>query len=558
MRYVPYAVVLLAYLAGMFVDIMEIDATQYAVMSRDMLRAGDLMHLVDRGKDYLDKPPLIFWCTALSYKLFGVSTFAYKLPSVLFALLGIFSTERLARIFYGREKAFLAGLILATTQGFFLMNNDVKTDMYLIGALAFTLWQIAAYLENPRWDRLVLGFVGIGVAMLGKGPLGLVAPAMVIGAHLLLRRDWRNILRWQWLVGLVVTGLMILPFCVALNQQFGEEGVRFFLWTQSFGRVTGESEWANDADAFFLVHTFAWSFLPWTLLALGGWGRRLVQLVRQGFKLRKSDSGPNGNGLPEDMAIAGFTLLFIALSLSRFKLPHYIFIVFPFAAILAADFLGDLILEPNLRRWARTFFGIHLGIFILGTLAVSALTVWAFPGAPWWVWALLAAGIGGISFALIRSQSSLWRHLLPTALGFAFFNLLLNAHLYPTLLAYQSSGVAGRYVKQAELPLERVYAYGKAGRAMDFYSGQVMEWAPDPHNWEAENFMQTGAEPVWIYLSEKDMELFRQTGHPIEVVEEFEHFRVARLSLKFINPATRADAVGRRYLIRLGPKPAAQ
>ena len=45
----------------MFVDIMEVDAGQYASMSLEMLKSGDYLHLVDRGQDYLDKPPLIFW-----------------------------------------------------------------------------------------------------------------------------------------------------------------------------------------------------------------------------------------------------------------------------------------------------------------------------------------------------------------------------------------------------------------------------------------------------------------------------------------------------------------
>ena len=267
-RWLPYGLLLAAYAAGMFVDILEIDATQYAVMARDMLRSGDWLHLTDRGQDYLDKPPLVFWASALSYKLFGVSTFSYKLPSVLFSLLAVASIGRLARRMYDARVGHWAALILASTQGFFVMNNDVKTDMFLIGAVAFALWMLVDFLAERRWWQLVLGFAGIGVAMLAKGPLGLVIPALALGGHLLLRRDWRNIFRWEWLVGLVVVGLVILPFCIGLHEQFGAKGVRFFLWTQSFGRVTGESEWANDASAFFLVHTFGWAFLPWTLLHL--------------------------------------------------------------------------------------------------------------------------------------------------------------------------------------------------------------------------------------------------------------------------------------------------
>lgn len=551
MKFLPYALVLLAYWAGLWVDIMEIDAAQYAVMSRDMLQAGDLLHLMDRGRDYLDKPPLIFWLTALSYKLFGVSTFSYKLPSLLFSLLGIWSTKKLAEIHYGPDKAFLSALVLASAQGFFLMNNDVKTDMYLIGAMTFSLWQLAAYLEAPRWDRLLGAFLGIGLAMLAKGPLGLVAPALALGAHLLLGRDWRNILRWQWLVGLLVVALSLLPFCIGLYEQFGERGVRFFLWTQSFGRVTGESEWTNDASPFFLVHTFAWAFLPWTLLAVAAWGRQLWRLARNRMRVRRAGEGFSPGAIPEGISLAGFTLLFIAFSLSRFKLPHYIFIVFPFAAIMAGDLLGDFVRDPALRRWSRIFQGIHIGFFTLGGVAISGLVFWAFPGSPWWLLVLLIGGLAGIAGGLIRSRNLLWKHLLPTAVGFAFFNLILNAYLYPSLLAYQSTAQAGRYVSNSDLPLDRVFALESGGRAMDFYSGRVLEQAPSPHLWAERDFLD---QPAWIYLDGKGLEEIERAGYSPVTVRQFQDFRVARLSLKFLNPATRPDAVRERFLLRVGPE----
>src|SRR5437899_6077749 len=66
------------------VPIMDIDAAQYSEMSREMSISGDWLHLYDRGWNYLDKPPFLFWVTSFSMKLFGATNFAYRLPSILF------------------------------------------------------------------------------------------------------------------------------------------------------------------------------------------------------------------------------------------------------------------------------------------------------------------------------------------------------------------------------------------------------------------------------------------------------------------------------------------
>lgn len=538
-RYLPYIIVVLACIAGLFIDILEIDAAQYAAMSRDMLAKGDLLHLKDRGFEYLDKPPLIFWCTALSYKLLGVSTFSYKLPSFLFSLLAVASTVGLAKRFYSQRIALLSGMIMASAQAFFLMNNDVKTDMYLIGSMTLAVWQLAAYMQDGKWSQLILGFVGIGLAFLAKGPLGLFTCAIVLGADLLLKRDWRNIFRWQWLIGLAIVALMLTPFCIGLYEQFGTHGIRFFLWTQSFGRITGESEWTNDASPFFLVHTYGWAFLPWTILSIVAWGRKFREVFRDAFFLPKSK---------EAISLAGFTLLFIAFSLSKFKLPHYIFVVMPFAAIFTAQYLDELIHDITLKRWAGIFKWMHFSFFILVVAIINLLMIWSFPGAPWWVWTVSSLGFLSIIVGFFMTKDAAWKHLLTTAIGFAFANLILNTYLYPELLVYQSPGQAGRYIIEKEIPKDRVYAYLTTSRSMDLYSGQVMEHGVDPRFPEFDSLLQKGS--VWYFTNDKGKEEF-EARVPNAVTEmEWDHFRVSNLSLPFINPALRHKVTHKRYLLR--------
>src|SRR4051812_25576630 len=93
-----FIVLAVLYFSATRVDIMDIDAAQYAEMSREMLHSGDYLHIYDRGHDYLDKPPLLFWVSATSMKVFGVNNFGYRFPSILFALWALYAVYRLTKL----------------------------------------------------------------------------------------------------------------------------------------------------------------------------------------------------------------------------------------------------------------------------------------------------------------------------------------------------------------------------------------------------------------------------------------------------------------------------
>ncbi|MBC7920310.1 MAG: glycosyltransferase family 39 protein, partial [Ferruginibacter sp.] len=341
------------YLLGMVaIDLMDVDAAQYASISREMRETGSFLQVYHRHEDYLDKPPLLFWLSACSYGLFGVSAFAYRLPSFLFTLLGVFATYRLGWLLYDRETGKIAALVLYTCQAYFLISHDVRTDTILANAVVFGTWQLTDYLRNRRPLNGALAFGGFALAMLQKGPIGLMVPGLAFAADWAYGRRWKLFLRWEWLAGGVLMLGLLSPMLWGLYRQFGADGIRFFFWTQSFGRLTGENVWKDDSDALFFTHTFLWAFLPWMVLAYYGVATRLWNLVRGRFA-RPVDA--------EVLTLGGFLLPFIALSTSQYKLPHYIFVVFPFAALLAARVIGQLLARVEAKPF-RVFFSIQLFI----------------------------------------------------------------------------------------------------------------------------------------------------------------------------------------------------
>lgn len=500
------------YALALGLDVMEPDAAQYAAMTHEMIASGDWLTFTDRGADYLDKPPLVFWTAGLAFELLGPSTVTYKLPSLLFIVLTLVSVHRLGRLHRSEAFARSAVLITGGTVALHLLVNDCRTDTLLMGAVTFATWQGAAFLTHGRTRHLAGLGLGVGLGMLAKGPLGLVVPAMALGPHAVLTGSWQRLIDARVLLVPVVVGVLLAPMFIGLHRQFGRQGIEFYLWTQSFGRITGENDWRNTAGPLFFVHTSAWALLPFTPLVVAG----LVRSVRE---------RPLGW-----IALAGLVMPFIALSLSRFKLPHYIYIVTPFAALVAVDGLRTL---PT-RIWRMLFTGLGI-LLAIGTLV---LAVAAFPETAWTVRLGIVAALGvlaGLAWAMLRHPVALGA--LASCAGF----LGVNAVLYPNVLRHQSGAVLVRHMEARDLDVDRLYQHRVWSRSMDFYAGHSI---PGIGAFAGDDF------PVWVYTDEvglSDLRTRYTTGEPIA----FTHMPPTRLTLSFLLPHRRPRTLRPRYLIPL-------
>ena len=184
-----FVLLTLVHIAGLInIDIMDVDAAQYASMSREMMENGEFLEVQHRGADYLDQPPLLFWVTSISFSMFGVSNFTFRLASFLFLLLGVFSTFKLGAFYYDKRTGLLAALVLYSCQAYFLFSHDVRTDTILANVLVFGLWQLAIFLRHRTLLSVILGAVGVGLAMLEKGPIGLMVAIWAVGAQIVYTR----------------------------------------------------------------------------------------------------------------------------------------------------------------------------------------------------------------------------------------------------------------------------------------------------------------------------------------------------------------------------------
>ncbi len=198
-----FASTFLVCLIGFHIDIMDVDAAQYASMSREMLQNKSYLQLYDVGNEYLDKPPFLIWASALSMKVFGINNFAYRLPSFLFSVLALYSTYKLSRLYYSKSVSSLAAGVLGCCQAFFLMNHDVRTDTILMSCVIFSLWHLAAWYKDEKFYHFLLGCTGIALGMMTKGPIALMVPVFAFGSHFILARNFKVFFKWQYVAGIL-------------------------------------------------------------------------------------------------------------------------------------------------------------------------------------------------------------------------------------------------------------------------------------------------------------------------------------------------------------------
>lgn len=537
---------LLAYFIGFGINIMDVDAAQYASMSREMLRTGNFLHVYDTGIEYLDKPPFLFWISALSMKIFGINNFAYRLPSFLFALLAILSTYKLAKLFYNEKTALLSALILATSQGFFLMNHDVRTDTILMGCVAFSIWQLAAWYQSNKIWHFILGSIGIGIGMMTKGPITLLVPCFGFFSHFMLQRNFKAFLKWEYILAILIIGVLLIPMSWGLYDQFdlhpekivngkkGVSGLRFFYWTQSFGRITGESVWNNGAGIGFLLQNMLWSFLPWIIFFIVALIWQIKNIVQQKFIINKN---------AEAICLGGFILTYLSLGMSKYQLPHYIFVGFPFAAIITAVYLNHLFNNNHNSKWLKVFTKVHVVLFSLLWIAIILLLKIPFESISvlFFILAMLLFVLMIYFFIKIKDyKNKLIFACLFTIIG---LNLFLNGAIYPALLEYQNGSNLGKYIRKNHINPSNVFNYKfEVMKSIHFYSDGFVR---EKRNLDS---IKSGE---FIITSEEKLKDLSNAKKDFSILKTGEDFTITRLSLIFLNPKTRKTVVTKYALIKI-------
>jgi len=311
----------------------EPDEARYAEIGREMLQSGNLLVPHLNYVAYVEKPPLLYWLTALSYWILGVSEFAARLPVALSAIAGILATYFFALRAFGRRHAILAGAILATTPLYALMAQVLTTDMTLTALVTIATFSLYLHWqEGGRWCWLA--YVAMGLAVMTKGPVGAALPILSTLMWLAFRRELRGaIARFRAIPGLLITMLIAAPWFILMTIR--EPGFADFYFVGEHIRRVFETDYSHSEAFYFYIPVLAIGLLPWSLLVPFLTWRESARNPARGFCV----------------VAAGVTV--VAFSCSSAKLIPYVLPAVPPLAVLIADGLVSCAWPAAESRAAR-------------------------------------------------------------------------------------------------------------------------------------------------------------------------------------------------------------
>ena len=271
------------YIPGLFTPALLDDADSvHAEAAREMLLRHDWVTLYANGIRYLEKAPLMYWGMALSFKLFGVTEWAARLPLALGALALLLATYRVGRRAFGNAGGFYSALALGTSLGVYIFTRfqipEVLVALWLTLGFVFFL----RGLEEEPPSRMSCWGLAVVTALnvLTKGLIGLVFPGTIIFIFLLLTGRLRHLLRMRLFSSALVFLAVAAPWHVLAAIRNPTQGnVRGFLWfyfvNEHFLRYLNKRV-PRDYDTVPLL--IFWGLL---LLWLMPWSAFLPQALRE-------------------------------------------------------------------------------------------------------------------------------------------------------------------------------------------------------------------------------------------------------------------------------------
>lgn len=346
------------------------DEPRYAWIARDMAETGDWVTPRLYGKPWFEKPPLYYWGAAVCFKLFGVSETAARLPSAISALLATLVLAWLAWRLYGVETARWLLLLLPTTVGMIGFSHAAAPDMPFSGMLTIAMVCAAVVLRlvpvgagatnaapansSTPWVALVLFGFFLGLAVLAKGPAGIILCGGAIFFWAMFTKRWRDAFRLLHFAAIAAFAATALPWYVLCARQ-NSDFFRIFIIEHNFKRFL--------TPEFQHIQPF-WYYGPILLLAILPWTALFLWCALAGFYnlSRSRYISPFSLLL---VCWSAFTLLFFTISKS--KLPGYVLPAIPPVALLTTHSIVSKHTLLQVARWLLSAIGLTL--ILLGVLA---------------------------------------------------------------------------------------------------------------------------------------------------------------------------------------------
>ena len=333
-------------------SLWDIDEGNNAECAQEMLNADNWIVPTFNYELRTDKPAMLYWLQMAAYRQIGINEFAARLPSALASILAVLLTYELGRRLYGRCTGILAGMILASAPAFCASAHFANPDalLNLFTLMTFAIFWRGYIREGSSW--FALAGITTGLAMLTKGPVGLVLPAAAIGLFLCWSGQLNRLRDRRLLWGLLTFLLVMGPWYGWVGNDTRWEFLKGFFLKHNLDRFRTPME-GHGGPFFYYIAALFVGLLFWAcFLGPALWSAYLEIRKQRPDDLEKNSeikgrwlrSWGNrfGNLNPSlRFLVCWIGVYIIFFSCSRTKLPNYILPAYPAIALFLAHFLNQ-------------------------------------------------------------------------------------------------------------------------------------------------------------------------------------------------------------------------
>ncbi len=516
------------------------DEGRYSEISREMALSGDFVTPRLNGLKYFEKPPLQYWATAIAFKLFGESELTARLYTALCGLGCILLIAYTGRRLYDEETGLLAALVLLSAPYFTALNEIVTLDMGLtfwmtLTVSSFLISQCTATEESRRrWLRMA--WIGMAGAMLSKGLIGIVFPAAALFLYCVTQRNLRLIAQLEWVRGLIIFVVLVLPWFVLVSVQ-NPEFLQFFFIHEHFERFTGTTHRRVGNWWFFLPILFG-GFLPWIVA--------LIPATVSGWRSSARLAGQNRIFAPLKFVLLYSAFILLFFSNSGSKLPAYILPMFPVLGLVIGVYLRNV----DARRLA------WLALPVFPVAIWGAYAAWQAPmtkaqedfSRPLYdemsLWVIAAALVIAastlIAFFALRYHRK-WLGVLLMAMG-TIVGVEFIERGYEQISPLQSGANLAQSIRSFLKPETRLYAVEIYDQSLPFYLKRTLTLVNYVDEFELGETREPGN---WIKRLEDFPAAWNAGGPAIAIIQpgDVEKMKLLGLSFEIIHQDPRRVAI---------------
>lgn len=454
-----FAVIYLTPLAGH--HLLEPDEGRYSEIPREMVESGNYITPMLNYVKYFEKPALLYWMNAVSFKALGQNAFASRFPCALTALTGIACTSLFSAYLFGRRVGVISAVITGTSLLYYAIGTINITDMPLSFFITLTLasFYVAHTKGNRRW--YLLSYAAMAFGTLTKGLAGFILPGAVVFWYVVFTRKWRLILDVLYLPGILLFLAIAAPWYYLVCRA-NPDFFHFFFIQEHFLRYTTK-----------MHHRYApfWFYLPLIPAAVMPWTAFFIALLSRKSSVRAPCSPSMKDANTFLLTWFGVILLFFSFSASKL-IPYIVPCLPPLAILMACN--ADRMISTN--RWGESALGWSIAIW---TLFSAAAFAYAFIGDELTPVEDIAI-TGGVSIGLLGGAFFAWRYTRRHDYEKAFYALCIGAMLfalglqtiYIPLNRTRSAWPVAKEIIAAQRSGETIAVFAEVLQGLPFYTKQ--------------------------------------------------------------------------------------